>query len=166
MRNYLRSFVTRHEPRPASGLALKSGMGAVLGMTIVGGLATLTGLPLLIAPFGATAVLLFAVPASPLAQPSNVIGGYVIAIAAALAAASLFPGMWWAAGTAVGLAIAAMVAFRLTHPPAGAIPLLALTSTMPLSTLTLSTLLGSVSLVTVAALHHRLPPGQEYPRRR
>ncbi|MBA5777888.1 HPP family protein [Stappia sp. F7233] len=165
MRRHLLPFVTRHEPRAASGLALKSGIGAILGMSLVGGLATLTGLPLLIAPFGATAVLLFAVPASPLAQPMNVVGGYAIAIAAATAAAIWFPGMWWAAGIAVGLAIAAMLAFRLTHPPAGAIPLLTLTSAMPLETLAFSTVLGSVSLVAVAALHHRLPPKQEYPKR-
>ena len=46
-------------------------VGAVVAMTLVGGLAAWTGLPMLLAPFGATAVLLFGQAESPLAQPVN-----------------------------------------------------------------------------------------------
>ena len=38
----------------------------------------------LIAPFGASCVLVFAIPQSPLAQPRNVIGGHLISTAAGL----------------------------------------------------------------------------------
>ena len=48
------------------------------------------GMPLLMAPFGASCVLLFAVPNSPLSQPANVIGGHAVATLAGLA---LFAGV-------------------------------------------------------------------------
>src|ERR1700754_1265984 len=115
MHRYLKHFTHRHEPKGALHGHLKSGLGAVIGMVTVGGLAVATGIPLLIAPFGATAVLIFGQPKSPLAQPANVIGGYLFAALIGAAAVFLFPGLWWAAAIAVGLAIAGMLALRITH---------------------------------------------------
>lgn len=122
------SFTARHEPRGQFLSHLKSGVGAVIGIGAVGGLSTATSLPLLVAPLGATAVLLFGQPASPLAQPINIFGGYLLATILAVAAALAFPGMWWGAAIAVGAAIAGMLILRITHPPAGAVPLVALAS--------------------------------------
>ena len=51
----------------------------MIGIGAVGALAALTHLPLLLAPLGASAVLIFGQPASPLAQPANVFGGYLVA---------------------------------------------------------------------------------------
>lgn len=134
-------------------------------MSAVGGLSVLIGLPLLIAPFGATAVLLFGQPASPLAQPANIFGGYLIATAIAICTVAAFPDTWWAATIAVGVAIAMMLVLRVTHPPAGAIPLVASASPLQGGSLFAVIFLGSVSLVALAFLHHRIPPRQEYPRR-
>jgi len=83
-------------------------------------------LPLLAAPFGATAVLLFALPTSPLARFKNVLGGHMITAAIGVMAANLpFEG-WWIAGAAVATGIVAMVVSDTIHPPAGANPLVAL----------------------------------------
>src|SRR6478752_2076877 len=63
---------------------LRSGLGALLGIPVTGLLAHLiasgkaSALPLLIPPIGASAVLAFAVPASPLAQPRSIIGGNMV----------------------------------------------------------------------------------------
>lgn len=165
MRRHIRPFVARHETGGQFLSHLKSGSGAVIGMSVVGGLAALTGLPLLIAPLGATAVLLFGQPTSPLAQPANIFGGYLIATAIGTCTVAAFPGAWWAAAIAVGLAVAMMLALRVTHPPAGAIPLVASASPLHGSSLFAVVLLGSASLVALAFLHHRIPPRQEYPRR-
>src|SRR5205085_807791 len=59
---------------------LRAGAGALIGIALTGGVAHLligdaSAIPFLIAPMGASAVLLFAVPASPLAQPWSIIGG-------------------------------------------------------------------------------------------
>lgn len=159
-----RRFLVRHEPKGRLAHHLKSGSGAIVGVGIVGGLASATGLPLLIAPFGATAVLLFGVPSSPLAQPANVIGGYLVAAAIAIGVLGIAPGWPLAAALAVGLSIFAMLALRVTHPPAGAIPLVAFAGGMPSATLFSVIAVGSLALVAYAALHHRLPPVHEYPR--
>nr|WP_245549206.1 HPP family protein [Noviherbaspirillum massiliense] len=82
-----------------------------------------TALPLLIAPIGASAVLLFAVPTSPLAQPWSIIGGNMVSAAVGVTCASLIHDPSFAAAAAVACAIAAMFALRCLHPPGGAIAL-------------------------------------------
>lgn len=162
----LLDFVHRHEPHGRTLAHLKSGAGALVGMTAVGALAALTGLPLLLAPFGATAVLLFGQPDSALAQPANVFGGYVIAALVSSLMLGLLPPTWWIATIAVGVVIAMMLALRVTHPPAGAVPLVAFSTHMHPELLFAVTLGGAACLVLVAVLHHWLPPRHVYPRRR
>ncbi|TCL72095.1 HPP family protein [Rhizobium sp. BK251] len=165
MRHHLRHFIHRHEPKGALHAHLKSGIGAVIGMVSVGALAVATGIPLLIAPFGATAVLIFGQPKSPLAQPANVIGGYLLAAMIGALAVFFFPGLWWVAAIAVGLAIAGMLALRITHPPAGAVPLVAFGSHLGGLTLFAVVLLGGILLVAIAVVHHLVPPRHQYPLR-
>ncbi|MCP5366988.1 MAG: HPP family protein [Hyphomicrobiales bacterium] len=132
-------------------------------MGLVGWLGQASGVPFLIAPFGASCVLLFAVPGSPLAQPANVIGGHVLATALALALRAVLPPDWWAISLAVGLVIGAMVALRLTHPPAGADPVVVFLADPGWTFLLAPVLAGAVALVAVAALYHRLPPRTAFP---
>ncbi|WP_348271992.1 HPP family protein [Rhizobium sp. NFR07] len=132
-------------------------------MLVVGALASLTGMPLMIAPFGATAVLIFGQPRSALAQPANVIGGYALAASIAAVLASTLPDQVWVAALGVGFSIMAMSALRVTHPPAGAVPLVIFGSHLdPLETLFV-VLAGSVLLVMIAVIHHFIPPKIEYP---
>lgn len=161
----LLDFVHRHEPRGQTLSHLKSGLGAVVAMTLVGGLAAWTGLPLLLAPFGATAVLLFGQAESPLAQPANILGGYLVAAAISVGMLGLAPSAWWIATIAVGLVIATMLLLRVTHPPAGAVPLVAFSTHMPPEMLFLVVTAGAACLLAVAMIHHRLPPRVTYPRR-
>src|ERR1700716_509184 len=79
----------------------------------------------LIAPMGASAVLLFAVPASPLAQPWAIMGGNVVAANIGGTCAKLIEAAWLPAAIAGSLAIAAMFALRCLHPPSGAVALTA-----------------------------------------
>lgn len=83
------------------------------------------GLPALIAPMGASAVLLFAIPSSPLAQPWSIMGGNIVSALLGVTVAKLVADPYLAAALAVGLAIAAMMALRCLHPPSGAIALTA-----------------------------------------
>jgi len=165
MFRHILHYIHRHEPKGETLAHLKSGIGAILAMMSVGAMAFLTGIPFLIAPFGATAVLLFGQPKSPLAQPANVIGGYLLAAIIGSLAVWLFPGAWMAAAAAVGLAIALMLMFRVTHPPAGAIPLVAFASHFNLPILTGVVTAGGAVMIAVAVLHHRIPPRQQYPLR-
>jgi CBS domain-containing membrane protein len=129
--NSLLAHVRRYFPEAAtidSREKARSLLGALLGILITGLLTQLAVgsnpiTPWLVAPMGASAVLLFAVPASPLAQPWPVIGGNVISAIVGLACAKL---IGWPLGTAcvaVAAAIAVMFALRCVHPPGGAVAL-------------------------------------------
>lgn len=107
--------------RGATGAGLAIGIAA-LGTWIL--LGNSPAMPWLVAPIGASAVLVFALPASPLAQPWPVIGGNLISVAIGLACAQLIPLPMLAATVAVGAAIAAMSLCRCLHPPGGACALL------------------------------------------
>ena len=104
-----------------------AGVGAALGIAFTGLLAALLAgrgpEPLLIAPIGASAVLVFAVPASPLAQPWPVIGGNMLSALFALLVVRLVPHEAGAAALAVGGAIVLMALARCLHPPGGAVAL-------------------------------------------
>ncbi len=79
----------------------------------------------LIAPMGASAVLLFCLPGSPLAQPWSVIGGNTVAALVGVACAAHVAQPLLAAPLAGGLAVGAMFALRCLHPPGGAVALTA-----------------------------------------
>ncbi len=81
--------------------------------------------PWFIAPMGASAVLLFAVPASPLAQPWSIVGGNVVSALIGVLCARTLGHDGLAAGVAGAGAIAAMFALRCLHPPGGAVALTA-----------------------------------------
>lgn len=118
------------KPLPVSGLErMRSGLGACLGIGFTALISLLIarslGLsPWLVAPLGASAVLVFAVPASPLAQPWSVIGGNTVSAIIGLICAHMIPDPVLAASVAVSLAILAMFATRSLHPPGGAMALL------------------------------------------
>ncbi|MGQ5701209.1 HPP family protein [Sandaracinobacteroides sp. A072] len=82
------------------------------------------GLPWLVAPLGASAVLVFSVPASPLAQPWPLVGGTVLSGLIGIGIGQLTGHPLLAAGIAVGLAIMLMSLTRSLHPPGGACALL------------------------------------------
>ncbi|WP_208600178.1 HPP family protein [Pseudomonas anguilliseptica] len=74
---------------------------------------------------GASAVLLFAVPASPLAQLWSVLAGNLFSALIGVTCATWLGHDAWVAALAGGLAIAGMFALRCLHPPGGAVALTA-----------------------------------------
>lgn len=109
----------------ARGLA--GGLVGILVTALIGRLALGSGgdLPWIVAPMGASAVLVFAVPGSPLAQPWSVVMGNVSSALVGLAAAWAIGWPPLAVAVAVGTAIAVMMALRCLHPPGGACALTA-----------------------------------------
>ncbi|WP_149136577.1 HPP family protein [Cupriavidus campinensis] len=122
-RAWLRTFAPM--PIAASrGERLKSCLGALIGLFLTEWICRrfLQGFnPWFIAPMGASAVLLFAVPASPLAQPWSIIGGNLVAATVGVACARWIPDPGLAAGVAVAVAIALMFQLHCVHPPSGAV---------------------------------------------
>ncbi len=118
----------RAQLRPGGRLGwLRGAVGGFFGIALAALLAkpfAAMGALWIVAPLGASAVLVFAVPASPLAQPWSVVGGNLISGAIGLACGHWLGLPWLAAGVAVGLAIAAMTLARCLHPPGGACALM------------------------------------------
>lgn len=151
----------------ARGLA-----GGLLGILVTGVIGRLAlgadgDLPWVVAPMGASAVLVFAVPGSPLAQPWSVVVGNVTAALVGLAAAWAIGWPPLAAAVAVGAAIAVMIALRCLHPPGGAC---ALTAALAPAAVTGHGVtfafwpvgLNSVVLVAMGVVFHHLL-GRQYP---
>lgn len=126
--------------------------------------------PMLVAPLGASAVLLFAVPSSPLAQPWSIIGGNGVSIALGIAVAQLPLPLLACAGLAVASAILAMSFLRCLHPPGGAAALSAVlagpaaTAAGHYPALIVPVILNSVLLVVIGWFFHRYS-GHSYPHR-
>ncbi len=111
----------------------RSVLGALLGMALTAWLshwllASQADSIWMLAPMGASAVLVFAVPASPLAQPWAVLGGNGVSALVGLLCARWIEQPVLAASLAVPLAILVMLRLRCLHPPGGAMALSAVLS--------------------------------------
>ncbi|SMC99942.1 CBS domain-containing membrane protein [Fulvimarina manganoxydans] len=105
---------------------LRSSIGALFGIAITAFTMRLMlgpdpAVPLLVAPMGASAVLLFAVPSGPLSQPWSILGGNLSAALIGITCRFVIPDPLLAAAVAVCLSIGAMFLLRCLHPPGGAV---------------------------------------------
>ncbi|MBO9712570.1 HPP family protein [Sphingomonas sp.] len=122
------------------------------------------------APLGASAVLLFAVPASPMSAPWPVIGGAMTSTASGALMVHLLGATPLAAGLAVGLAIVAMSALRCLHPPGGGyalVPVVAGAGAKAAGWVFILAPVGTNALLLVLSglAFHRLVSGHSYPHR-
>ena len=174
----MRAFLDRWLPSPttASGAEqLRAAVGALCGLLVTAVLSHFLLEPgsatiFMIAPVGASAVLLFALPASPLAQPWSAIGGNVVSglVGAGcvrwLGASLPMPML---CGVAVGAAIAAMFALRCLHPPGGAVALTTVIGGPAVHAagfeFALLTVLVNTALLTGVAILYNNLTGRRYP---
>ncbi|MDM0016506.1 HPP family protein [Variovorax saccharolyticus] len=145
---------------------LRAVVGAAVGLLFTGLVCEWLagGSGWLIAPLGASAVLVFALPASPLAQPWPVIGGNTLSALVGIACARwLPPDTVWVGALATALAIGLMFTMRCLHPPGGAVALLVvLTHTAELPFAFLPVLADSLLLVLAGVAYNSLT-GRRYP---
>jgi CBS domain-containing membrane protein len=174
----MRAFIDRLLPSPSTASPreqLRAAVGALCGILLTAVLSHIllksAGIAIfLVAPIGASSVLLFALPASPLAQPWSVIGGNVVSGLVG-AACVRFLGdsvpLPLLAGLACGLAIAGMFVMRCLHPPGGAVALTtviggAAVHAAGFEFVLLTVLADSVLLVLMAITYNNLT-GRSYP---
>ncbi|EGU32980.1 HPP family protein [Vibrio sp. N418] len=145
--------------------AMVSAIGATLCIWTLAAVDSRIDTPyVLIAPFGATMVLIFGVHRSPLAQPKNVIFGHLITAFVGLIFINFLPVNSLTLGLAVGVGLFLMLLCNVTHPPAGGNPLLImLTGHTRWTFLLHPILIGTVAIVVLAMLYHRFIPGHVYP---
>lgn len=138
-------------------LAIFAGLGAAIAIGILTFSETeITNIALVMAPFGATTVLVFGLPESPLAQPKNVILGHFITAFIGVFFVEYIGVTPLSLALATGLAVSAMLATKTTHPPAGANPLLIMLTGQSWAFLFTPVLFGAVVIVLLGKMMQQL----------
>ena len=119
--------------------------------------------PWMVASLGASAVLVFGMPSSPLAQPWPVLGGSTLSALVGAGCAALVPDPAVAGALAVGLAIALMVPLRCLHPPGGAMALYMVLNAGDGWRLAAFPILLNVLILLLAAVVYNTLTGRRYP---
>ena len=101
-------------------------LGATIGIIALQFITNASGVELVAASFGATFVLIFALPDSPVVKPKNIVGGYLISTFISLLVFEFIGNDPFSLGLAFGLSFVLMQLTKTLHPPAGSIPLLIL----------------------------------------
>jgi CBS domain-containing membrane protein len=123
----------------------------------------MASLPWIIAPMGASAVLVFAVPASPLAQPWAVVGGNTLSALVGIAMVRWGGVGDWTAALAVGSAIGMMFMLRCLHPPGGATALMMVLGGIADPAFALFPVLLNSVLLTLAGIAYNNATRRRYP---
>jgi CBS domain-containing membrane protein len=155
--------------RVDAGERLRAVLGAAIGILITGLVCHFVGgeaaraWPWLVAPMGASAVLVFAVPASPMAQPWAVIVGNTLSALVGIACVNVLGHSEAAAALAVGGAIGVMFITRSLHPPGGASALLMVLTSMSDPRFALVPMLLNSVLLVSAGIVFNNASGRRYP---
>lgn len=116
--------------RISSSEILIASLSAIITLALVTWITkqALTGsaLPYVLASMGATAVILFSIPNSPMGRPWSVLAGHIISAIIGISCGKLSDSLIITVPLAIGLAIFAMHYLRCIHPPGGATAMLTL----------------------------------------
>ncbi|XDD47854.1 HPP family protein [Leptospira sp. WS39.C2] len=123
----------------------------------------LSGHTLLIGSFGATAVLLFAVPDAPLSQPRNLIGGHIISATIAVLMVYTIGTNFFTLGLSVGLSILVMYLTHTLHPPGGATALIGVIGGVGVDFIFFPVMVGVIVLLVNALIVNNLVHHRKYP---
>lgn len=158
------------QPEVAWAERLRSSTGALVGLILVFALAKMLGEfaginEWLMASLGASALLVFALPGSPMAQPWAVIAGNSLSAVIGITTFILIPEPLLAMPIAASLSILGMFILRCLHPPAAAVALIVVLGHISHYRYALfPVLIDSVLLVLVAGIYSNLT-GKRYPNR-
>lgn len=150
-------------------------LGAFFGIAIIGYINSryfvLNDNLFLIGSFGASAVLIYGVINSPLAQPRNLIGGHLLSAVIGVTVHKLLPNeIWLASALAVSLSIVAMQITKTLHPPGGATALIANIGSEKIKALGYMYILspvftGVMILLVIALIFNNISKTRQYPAR-
>lgn len=168
----LRQFALRYLIADAAPLSARerwiSALAGCLGILLIQGiLAVMPAGPQLsymLAPLGASAVILFALPHSPLAQPWSLAGGLLISALVGYAVGLWVQPAWLAIGLALGLAIWLTALLRCIHPPGGAMAVVFALAAQQQSISLLTALLNALAALMAVLVVNNLMPGRHYPQ--
>lgn len=149
---------------------IRAVVGAFIGLVLVfvaaKFLGELSGIDeWLMASLGASALLVFALPGSPMAQPWAVIAGNTISALIGVGCSHLLDSSLLALPLAAALSILGMFSLRCLHPPAAAVALIAvLGHILNYRYAFFPVMIDSILLILAGALYSNLT-GKTYPNR-
>lgn len=124
----------------------------------------------LIGSFGASAVLIYGLINSPLAQPRNLVGGHLLSAFVGVSVQKVIPGeiLWLESALVVPAAIVLMQITKTLHPPGGATALIAIIGSEKVKSLGYWYVLnpvfsGVMILLGVALLFNNMTSHRSYP---
>lgn len=137
-------------------LNVLSGVGAAMAIGLLAISDSLSAdVIMLMAPFGASVVIVFGLPTSPLAQPKNVIMGHMLTAFIGVLFVEYVGVTNLSLAIATGLGVTTMLVTKTTHPPAGANPILIMLAGQTWTFLYSPVLFGAVAIVLMGKLFNK-----------
>ena len=147
---------------------LKSFLTGVFSALTIGALTALTykttyGI-FLITSFGSSMVMLYGYPESSFSQPKNIFFGHLLTSVVGIIFIYTSPlPIYLLIPLAVGSAIALMMILNVTHPPAGANPIIVIMGSVSLDYLINPIILGTLIILIFGIILNRLILKKNYP---
>jgi len=123
----------------------------------------------LAASFGSTVVVVFGYPDNEFAQPKNVLLGHLLCTLVGIVFVTLFEVsqdrsvFFVAIGLAVGIAVMLMMAFNITHPPAGGNTILVILTQDSFQFLIFPIMVGAITIIIGGVIYNRFILKKNYP---
>ncbi|WP_326575785.1 HPP family protein [Streptomyces sp. NBC_00487] len=149
--------------RAATSFISVATLGGVVALVLLVATGKLLDQTVLIPPLAASAALVFAAPALPLAQPRSVVGGQLVSAVVGFLCLAVAGSSIWTAAVAGGLAIGAMAAARTPHSPAAATSVIVVLTEPQTALFLLLLLLATLVIVGVGIVAGRSGKTARYP---
>ena len=123
----------------------------------------------LVTTFGSTVVLVFGYPENNFAQPKNVLLGHLLCTLVGIIFVTLFKItqdksiFFLAIGLAVGLSVMLMMAFKITHPPAGGNTIIVMIAQDSFQFLIFPIMVGAITIIIGGVIYNRFILKKNYP---
>ena len=123
----------------------------------------------LAASFGSSVVVVFGYPENEFAQPKNVFLGHLLCALVGIIFVTLFnitqdrSIFFIAIGLAVGISVMLMMAFKITHPPAGGNTIVVMLTQDSFQFLVFPIMAGAITIIIGGVIYNRLILKRKYP---
>ena len=125
----------------------------------------------LAASFGSSVVVVFGYPENEFAQPKNVLLGHLLCALVGIIFVTLFnitqdrSIFFIAIGLAVGISVMLMMAFKITHPPAGGNTIVVMLAQNSFQFLIFPIMVGAITIIIGGVIYNRFILKKNYPLR-
>ena len=123
----------------------------------------------LAASFGSSVVVVFGYPENEFSQPKNVLLGHLLCTLVGIIFVTLFnitqdrSIFYLAIGLAVGISVMLMMAFKVTHPPAGGNTIVVMLTQNSFQFLIFPIMVGAITIIIGGVIYNRFILKKNYP---